>query len=175
MQAKILCAIKGVYRYFPSVGYFLANLAVCAMAVIVTVASVTRYVFNWTPGWADSICAFLVAFSVFMGAGYVLIKGEQVRITFIFNKLPAVAQRAVELICGLLALLYVGYLAYSTAELAMMSSRLNSRTPDGLLLAPLQVWLPIGLLMLMVAIAGFIVITIRKMRDRSPEKQRSGS
>jgi TRAP-type C4-dicarboxylate transport system permease small subunit len=172
---KILYAIKGFYRYFPPVGYFLANLAVCAMTVIVTVTSVTRYVFNWTPGWADSICAFLVAFSVFMGAGHVLMKGEHVRITFVFRKLPPVVQLAVEVICGLLALLYVGYLAYSTTELAMMSSRLNSRTPDGLLLAPLQVWLPIGLVMLLVAIVGFIVITIRKLRDRSPERQITGA
>jgi TRAP-type C4-dicarboxylate transport system permease small subunit len=144
------------------------------MALIVTVTSVTRYVFNWTPGWADSICAFLVAFSVFMGAGHVLMKGAHVRITFVFKKLPPVVQLAVELICGLLALLYIGYLVYSTTELAMTSFRLNSRTPDGLLLTPLQLWLPIGLLMFMVAIAGFIVITIRKMRDRSPEQQSPG-
>jgi len=79
------------------------------------------------------------------------------------------------LVCGVLALLYVGYLAYSTTELAMMSSRLNSRTPDGLLLTPLQIWLPIGLLMLIVAIVGFIVITARKLRDRSLESQRTGN
>ncbi len=149
---KTLHVIKGFYRYFPAVGGYLANLAICAMTLIVTVTAVTRYVFNWTPGWADSVCAFLVAFTVFMGAGYTLAKGEHVRITFLFKKLPPGIQLAVELVCGLLALLYVGYLAYSTTELAMMSSRLNSRTPDGLLLTPLQIWLPIGLLMLMVAI-----------------------
>jgi hypothetical protein len=44
-----------------------------------------------------------------------------------------------------------------------------------LLLAPLQVWLPIGLVMLLVAIVGFIVITIRKLRDRSPERQITGA
>jgi TRAP-type C4-dicarboxylate transport system permease small subunit len=175
MRTKIVYAVKGFYKYFPSAGYFLANLAVCAMALIVTVTSVTRYVFNWTPGWADSICAFLVAFSVFMGAGHVLMKGVHVRITFIFKKLPPAVQFVVELICGLLALLYVGYLAYSTTELAMMSSRLNSRTPDGLLLAPLQIWLPVGLLMFMVALAGFIVVTVRKLRDRSLEKQSVGN
>jgi TRAP-type C4-dicarboxylate transport system permease small subunit len=175
MATKVLHLIKCFYKYFPTLGCFLANLAVCAMTLIVTVTAVTRYVFNWTPGWADSVCAFLVAFAVFMGAGYSLMKGEHVRITFLFKKLPPGIQLAVELVCGLLALLYVGYLAYSTTELAMMSSRLNSRTPDGLLLAPLQVWLPIGLLMLMVALIGFTVITARKLWDRSPEKQSTGS
>jgi TRAP-type C4-dicarboxylate transport system permease small subunit len=174
MQTKLVYVVKGFYRYFLSAGCFLANLAVCAMTLIVTSTAVTRYVFNWTPGWADSVCAFLVAFSVFMGAGYTLMKGEHVRITFLFKKLPLRAQLAIELICGVLALLYVAYLAYSTTELTRMSLRLNSRTPDGLLLAPLQIWLPIGLLMLLVAIVGFIAITFRKFSDHLPDQQGNG-
>jgi TRAP-type C4-dicarboxylate transport system permease small subunit len=162
MESKRLRFIMGFYRFFPRVGWVLANLAVAAMAILVTVTAISRYVFNWTPGWADSVCAFLVAFAVFMGAGYTLMKEQHVRITFAFKKLPLRVQNAVELVCGFLALLYVGYLIYSTSELALMSYRLNSRTPDGLLLSPLQIFLPIGLLMLFVALLGFIVITIRK-------------
>ena len=129
MESKALRFIKGFYNVFPTVGAVLANLAVCAMAILVTVTAILRYGFNWTPGWADSVCAFLVAFAVFMGAGYSLMKGEHIRITFVFKKLSLRVQQAVELVCGLLALLYVGYLTYSASELAMMSYRLNSRTP----------------------------------------------
>jgi len=170
MESKALRFIKGFYNVFPAVGAVLANLAVCAMAILVTITAILRYVFNWTPGWADSVCAFLVAFAVFMGAGYSLMKGEHIRITFVFKKLSIRVQQAVELVCGLLALLYVGYLTYSASELAMMSYRLNSRTPDGLLLSPLQICLPIGLVMLFVSLLGFIVITFRKVWSRPSQE-----
>jgi TRAP-type C4-dicarboxylate transport system permease small subunit len=163
MESKRLSLINGVYNFFPKIGWVLANLAIVAMTILVTLTAISRYVFNWTPGWADSVCAFLVAFTVFMGAGYALIRGDHVRITFVFKKLPLRIQNAVELVCGFLALLYVGYLIYSTSELALMSYRLNSRTPDGIILSPLQIMLPIGLLMLFVSLIGFILITARKI------------
>jgi TRAP-type C4-dicarboxylate transport system permease small subunit len=163
MGDRFLNIFKALYRGIPSVGGFLANLAICAMAILVVLVAALRYGFQSTPGWGDSVCAFLVVFSVFMGAGHTLIKGEHIRIMFIFRKLPVRAQTIVESLCGILALFYVGYLIFATADLALMSYRLHSRTPDGLLLFPLQVWLPVGLFMLFVAFFGFTIKSLKKI------------
>ena len=165
MGERFLKILRIVYRGLPLVGGFLANLAICAMAILVVAVAAMRYGFQSSPGWGDSVCAFLVVFSVFMGAGHTLIKGEHIRIMFVFKKLPTRVQLIVESACGVAALFYVGYLIFASTDLALMSYRLHSRTPDGLLLFPLQVWLPVGLLMLFVAFFGFTVKSLKKIYD----------
>jgi TRAP-type C4-dicarboxylate transport system permease small subunit len=163
MGDRFLKILKIVYKGLPLAGGFLANLAICAMAILVVAVAAMRYGLQSSPGWGDSVCAFLVVFSVFMGAGHTLIKGEHIRIMFVFKKLPARLQPIVESACGIAALFYVGYLIFATTDLALMSYRLHSRTPDGLLLFPLQVWLPVGLFMLLVAFFGFTVKSLKKV------------
>ena len=163
MKRWVMIVIKGGYTFLPAAGGFLANLAICAMAILVVSIAALRYGLKWTPGWGDSVCAFLVAFAVFMSAGHTLMKGEHIRILFAFKKLPPRVQPVVESLCGILALFYVGYLIYSTGDLALMSFRLHSRTPDGLLLFPLQMWLPVGFFLLFIALLGFTVKSFRNI------------
>ena len=149
--------VKGVIVYLPKAGGFLANLGVCAMATLVVAMAVLRYGFHWTPGWGDSINAFLVVFTVFMGAANTFIEGKHIRILFIYTRLPRKVRLLVDGLSGILALFYTAFLIYSTYDLALTSLRLGSTTPDGLILFPLQVWIPIGLCIFFIAVSVFTV------------------
>lgn len=149
--------IKGVAVYLPMAGGFLANLGICAMTILVVAMAVLRYGFKWTPGWGDSITAFLVVFTVFMGAARTFSLDKHIRILFIYKKLPLKVRLLVDVLSGVVTLIYTAFLIYSTSELALESFRLDSTTPDGLELFPLQVWLPIGLSLFFIVVSVFTV------------------
>ncbi|MEO8128902.1 MAG: TRAP transporter small permease [Bryobacteraceae bacterium] len=147
--------IKGITVYLPMAGGFLANLGVCAMAILVVFMAVMRYGFNWTPGWGDSMSAFLVVFTVFMGAANTFVEDKHIRILFIYKGLSRKVRLLVDGLSGVVTLFYTAFLIYSTADLALASFRLHSTTADGLSLFPLQVWLPIGLCLFFITVSVF--------------------
>ena len=155
--------VRAVYHFLPKLGGHLADLGVCAMAVLVVVNALLRYGFGATLSWGDEISAFLIVFIVFAGAGSTFIKGRHVRITVATGKLSSRHQTILEAGCSLLALFYLGYLIYATAELALMSLDLNATTPNGIFLFPMQIWLPIGMILLFIPMMGFTINRIKKI------------
>jgi TRAP-type C4-dicarboxylate transport system permease small subunit len=71
--------------------------------------------------------------------------------------LPARIRLLVDALSGIVTLFYVAFLIYSTGDLAMTSLNLGSRTPDGLVLFPLQIWIPIGLVLFFITVFVFTV------------------
>ncbi|BBO66275.1 hypothetical protein DSCA_02050 [Desulfosarcina alkanivorans] len=136
-------------------GSVVANIAFCAMVVLVTSGAVLRYGFGWTPGWSDSVCAYLVLLIVIMSAGHTLAADKHIRIKFFYDRLPATFRSWLDLACGLISLALIGFLIHTTTDLAIMSRELNSTTPDGLRLFPMQIIVPIGLGLLFLALTGF--------------------
>lgn len=154
-------------QYFEKIilksGGLLANIAFCAMAFLVTMATVLRYGFGWTPGWTDSICAFLVLFIVVMSAGETLLEDKHIRIKFLYDKLSIKWQKTLDLLCGIISLGLVGFIIYSTTKLALFSKEINATTPDRILLFPLQITVPIGFTLLFIALLGFTIRATRKL------------
>lgn len=148
-------------------GGILANIALCAMVVLVTSGAVLRYGFGWTPGWNDSICAFLVLFIVLMSAGDTLARDKHIRIKFFYDRFSPRWRAILDLACGLISLSIVGYLIYSTTELSLFSKEINATTPNGIRLFPLQATVPVGFALLFVAILRFTVRSVIKIFQRS--------
>ena len=144
-------------------GSLVANIGFSAMVVLVTSGAVLRYGFGWTPGWLDSVCAYLVLLSVVMSAGATLAADKHIRIKFFYDKLPFAAQNFLDLFCGVISLAIIGFLIHTTRELAKMSQDLGSTTPDGLSLYPMQILIPVGLVILFVAVLGFTVKAAARM------------
>ncbi len=149
------------YRLFEGIvlksGSVVANIAFCAMVVLVTSGAVLRYGFGWSPGWSDSVCAYLVLLIVIMSAGHTLAGDKHIRIKFFYDRLPTVCRYWLDLVCGIISLALVGFLISTTTDLAVMSRELNATTPDGLLLFPMQILVPIGLALLFLAMVGFTI------------------
>jgi C4-dicarboxylate transporter DctQ subunit len=148
---------QAAYRLIPQTGSLLANLGLCAMVILTAANAILRYVFGWTPRWGDEICAFLVIFVVFLGTGSALIEERHIRVTAVLSKLPVQAQNIVQVICGVIALLFVGYLGYSITQVALISLEIHARTMNGIPLFPIQIWLPIGLFILFIPLVGFTI------------------
>ena len=159
-KSLIIDYSQTMYRLLPRAGAFLANLGISAMAILVAANAILRYVFGQTPRWGDEICAFLIVFVVFLGAGSTMKDRRHIRVTAVIDKLPSLAQNIIQAIYSLIALFYIGYLIYSTTQLALMSLELHAQTMNGVPLFPLQIWLPIGLLMLFFVLVGFTLRTI---------------
>ena len=163
MKQRLIDFGHAVYRFLPSAGGFLANLSICAMVILVLVIAALRYGFGFSPRWGDSFCTFLIVFCVFLGAGHTFVSGKHVRITFLISKVPPRIQTLVEAVNGVIAIFFIGYLIYSTGELALMSFELHSRDFTGMFLFPLQIWLPIGMMLLLVPLVGFTIVRIRRI------------
>ena len=146
-----------VYRLIPQAGSLLANLGLCGMVILTAANATLRYVFGWTPRWGDEICAFLIIFVVFMGAGSTFIEDRHIRVTAIVSKLPKLAKDIVLVACGVIALLFIGYLGYSITQVALVSLEIHARTLNGIPLFPIQIWLPIGLFILFIPLVGFTI------------------
>lgn len=144
-------------------GSIVANIAFCAMVVLVTSGAVLRYGFGWTPGWSDSVCAYLVLLIVIMSAGHTLAADKHIRIKFFYDRLPAAFRSWLDLACGLVSLALIGFLIRTTTDLALMSRELNATTPDGLLLFPMQIVIPLGLALLFLALIGFTIRSVRRI------------
>ncbi|MFH2131952.1 MAG: TRAP transporter small permease [bacterium] len=144
-------------------GGFAASIGFAAMVVLVTSGAVLRYGFGWSPGWIDSVCAYLVLFIVVMSAGDTLAKDKHIRILFFYDRLPVNTRVWLDLLCGLISLALIGFLISTTTDLATMSRELESTTPDGLLLFPMQILIPVGLSVLFIGMVGFTLRAVRRL------------
>jgi C4-dicarboxylate transporter DctQ subunit len=146
-----------LFSALPRLGSFLAHLGMCAMSILVAVVALTRYFLNWTPMWGDEIIAYLIIFTLFMGAGTVLKEDRHIRITALFDKLSPKVQNVLQVIYGLIGLFFIGYVTYSLFELALMSLRIGSKSMNGVPIFPLQILLVVGLFLLLLPLTGFLI------------------
>ena len=149
-----------LFSLLPRVGSFLANLGICAMAILVAGIALLRYFFNWLPMWGDEIIAYLIIFTLFMGAGAVLKDDRHIRITALFDKLSPKVQNILQVIYGLIALFFIGYVTYSLLALSLMSWRIGSKSMNGVPLFPLQIILVLGLLSLLLPLTRFVIKSV---------------
>jgi len=107
--------------------------------------------------WGDEIIAYLIIFTLFMGAGKVLKDDRHIRITALFDKLSPKVQNVLQVIYGLIALFFIGYVTYSLFALSLMSLRIGSKSMNGVSLFPLQIMLVLGLFLLLLPLTGFVI------------------
>ena len=144
-----------LYSALHRIGGFLANVGIFGMTILVVANALSRYLFRWTPAWGDEICEYLIIFTVFLGAGMALKEDRHIRITALFNRTSPRGQQILQMIYGLIALFFIGYVTYSLFELSMMSFQIGSKSMGGMPLFPLQILLTLGLFILLISLAGF--------------------
>jgi TRAP-type C4-dicarboxylate transport system permease small subunit len=83
-----------------------------AMATLVFLNVVMRYVFNNSIAWTEEISRYLMIWTTYLGAGLALREGRHVAIEFFQDLLPSPLRRAVRVFVATLMLVFMALLVY---------------------------------------------------------------
>jgi C4-dicarboxylate transporter, DctQ subunit len=125
----------------------LAIVLMFAMAVLVTVAVVSRYLFKDPLFWAGEVSIFLLIYITFIGGSLGLKYKTQASVTIITDLLPRAIGKAVAILAHVFMLLFMGLLLFYC--FTWISSPTVAIQKSSALLLPMWIpyaILPIGLL-----------------------------
>lgn len=159
-------AIAGLVR----VCAFLAALGVLFMTTATVYDVYMRYFLNKPTSWATELSTYVLITTIFLGAAYTHLTGNNVRVDLLTGRLKPEDARAMGLVNAWLALLFVSLMGWQ-AVLMVRSDFVNGSRIFSLLLTPS--WMPktpiaIGLCLL----AAAIVAEIDKLSSQAPHGRR---
>ena len=141
------------------------------LAVLTSIAGRLLPALN-LPG-VDAYAGYCTAASAFFALAPTLRRGEHIRVTLLLNRLPARAQRVLDLFCHGVALFLAGALAWFSIRLVLQSHEFNDIS-TGLDATPL--WIPqlgmaAGTTLFALAFLGDLLLLLRgqPLRDAAPE------
>ncbi len=105
------------------VGEWFSLIFFVCMAIIVYEV-IARYGFNAPTIWAHDTTTALCAVGFLISGVYTLQRRQHIRITIVYDKLPAPVRRGLDLFNGLIILIFLGLLVYQTAPDAYKSIRI---------------------------------------------------
>lgn len=144
---RVVHGIEAVVRLF---GWIAAWTCV-ALVALVAGDVVMRYLFSVGAVWLQELQWHLISPIALFGMSYLLFVGEQVRVDVFYERFPAILQRIIEVIGGLLLLamgLYIAWLTLPWVEQSFLRGE-TSPNPGGLPLRwLLKALIPFGFLLL---------------------------
>lgn len=144
-----------------------AGLCLVIMALLILAQIVGRWFGVVIPSTED-FSGFLLASASFLALAYTLRSGGHIRVSLVITHLQGRARRLVEGVVLLLALLLVGYAAWSTLLLVLESYRFEELSQGYI---PVLLWIPqmpmaVGLLVLEIALLDEWVLLLRGEQPR---------
>ena len=92
--------------------------------VIIAYEVAARYGFNAPTIWAHDLTIALCSVGFLLSGLYTMQRRAHIRISLVYDKLPAVARRALDVVNGLIILIFLGLLGYRTAQDAWKSLKI---------------------------------------------------
>jgi len=136
-----------------------ARVLILAMAIIVTLEVVLRYVFNRPTLWAWEVNSQLLCASMILAGGYALIYREHVNVDLFYRRFSSKTKAKVDLFTSVLMFLFCGVAVWKISIYAWDSlvSREHAPTIWRPPLYPIKMILALGaLLLLLAAVSKFI-------------------
>lgn len=109
-------------------GAAVAATACLALAVMLIVEVILTSFFQYSQPWAVEYSGYLLAATLFAGAGWTLGQGGHIRVAALIALLPPGAFRATDLAASVFALGVSGFVTMATTENALRSLELGSRS-----------------------------------------------
>lgn len=156
-------------RLFNAVGYLAGFFLIgTLLAVLASILGRLHPVFD-LPG-ADAYAGYCMAISAFLALAPTLRRGEHIRVTLLFNQLPAGGQRVLDILCHLVAIGLSSALAWFSIRLMLQSHEFHD-VSSGLDATPL--WIPqlgmaIGTTLFALAFLGDLILLLRGEALRDP-------
>lgn len=138
--------IQGVNRFM----YWLTELNVFLITLIVFVSVFWRYVLNSPLEWSDEITTYMFVFVVFLGAADVERQNAHIRLEFLIERLDQGKRRIVEMIILCISLFWCSIICWSSWKAVVMAYKMDFAS-SSILRFPLFIsysFLFIGLLIL---------------------------
>ncbi len=135
---------------------------VLLICVVMVAQSVLRE-FGVRTGAANDVVAWFCAAASFFAMAHAFKHGDFVRVTLLLEKLPPAKRRPMEIVCLMIGVVAIGYLAF-WANKFTYESYVFHEMAQGLL--PIPIWIPqssfaLGSLLLLVAVVDELVIVLR--------------
>lgn len=163
-------------KYLNKAFVYLSAALMATLSVIVFYEVLARYVFNSPTIWVNEISSYILQFIVFFTMGYLLIKDEHLKVTFILDRFHGKAKKALRIFNNLLVLPYAGALLVYGWVVTERAYAMESTSPT-LLAVPL--WIPSsfiflgGGLLILGAICSILMIAF-KMPDEDSADDKGG-
>ena len=141
---------------------WLAALFMVGLLAMVLLGVVSRLFHFHVPG-TDAYAGYLMAGAGFLALAHTLKRGEHIRVTLLLNHLPASGQRALDILCHIVAVALSGALAWYAIRLVMQSREFFDIS-SGLDATPL--WIPqlgmaAGTTLFALAFLGDLILLLR--------------
>jgi TRAP-type C4-dicarboxylate transport system permease small subunit len=150
-------------------GFFAAYICLPAMLILIISDPFLRYFVGRPFFWSNEVSTFLMILMAFAGFGTTLHKGQHVRVTLLFGKLPPSVQNALWVVTSILTSIYIGLLSYTVFRLAFSSLSIRALTPTAnLTFFPWQFLAGLGLFTFFLAL---VLFTVKKISIASSEKK----
>jgi len=161
MTSSTLPPLDGLYQYTDRMSRLMARLAGALLllaAIVITADVLLRKLFLFSLGGSDELAGYALAISTSWGLPYALLRRANIRIDFIYLRLPPRLTAWLDL-AGLLAM--AGFMVFVTwfaaaLWLESIEMRAAANTPLGTpLMVPQGIWV-MGLVLFLLAVAVLI-------------------
>ena len=95
-------------RYLVAANRAAVFLMMAAMATLVFINVIARYVFGVSIIWAEEVSQYLMIWIAYLGAGLAMREGRHVALEMLHDRLPAQLSRKVKMVVGGLVLAFLG-------------------------------------------------------------------
>lgn len=141
------------------------SLGATAMALICLISFanvVVRYATDISFAFTEEYSVFLLVFMTFVGASLAFATNENIRITFLIDKLPPRGRLACEVIAALASLLMFAMVVWYSGELTFDEFRYDETSPGlGYPIWIYTIWLPILGVAILLRILGRLIAAVR--------------
>lgn len=128
-----------IIEKFERVFIYISGVFLALLSFMVFYEVIARYVFSSPTIWANEISTYLLQFIVFFSMGYLVIKDEHLKVTFVLDKLKGKAKKAVRILNNFLILPYAAILLIYGWNITASTWEREATSPT-LLAVPL--WIP---------------------------------
>jgi len=144
-------------------GVYLSSLLIIALALLILVEIISRHFFDLSTMIADEYSGYLYLSSIFLGLAYTLQENAHIRINVITSKLSKKSNKFIDIFAGLISMAVFIFILYRTIlftydsySMEMLSENV-SETP----LYLTQIVMPIGIILLIIAMLAFIIKKVK--------------
>jgi TRAP-type mannitol/chloroaromatic compound transport system permease small subunit len=124
--ARLADAIEVVVDIFGR----LAAYAGVAIVLVVAGNVFARYFFRTGTIWLQELEWHLISPIALIGMSYTLLKGEQVRVDFVYDQMPAALRHIIEIVTGILTVIFAVIVVYLSWPFVEQAWRIGEGSPN---------------------------------------------
>lgn len=151
---------------FNAAGASISAIGIITMTGLIIADVILRRLFNAPLIFADEVAGYLLVLVTLLSVGYTLKENGHIQVMILIQRLSRRRLGALRIFWYAISLVYTACLLFMTGQLTWESYELKafSPTPSQLPMAPFQLIMPVGCLLLFLQILGDFIQAIFSLR-----------